>query len=40
MPDESTVVVSHNGAPARFMDDDTIGLATLLALALHLSQPR
>ena len=40
MSNEGMIVVLDNRTPIRLADHDTIGLAALLALALHLAQPR
>jgi hypothetical protein len=34
------IVVLDNRTPVRLADHDMVGLAALLALALHLAQPR
>ena len=40
MSNEGMIVVLDNRTPVRLADHDMVGLAALLALALHLAQPR
>ncbi len=40
MSNEDMIVVLDDRTPVRLADHDMIGLAALLALALHLAQPR
>jgi hypothetical protein len=40
MSNEGMIVVLDNSPPVGLADHDMIGLAALLALALHLAQPR